>query len=126
MSFTSVEPESEVRDNVDVSRSAFLASLTVPERRFKLTNENMLFVRSRLRRTPRLMRCDACGNAGLSPMLITPVWLIVAHDHPEHRLCLGCVLRRLGRPLTDRDIRACGWNSWYPRMTVTIDRRDLV
>jgi hypothetical protein len=56
-------------------------------------------------------RCDGCGRPELGPMIIDDLWRRIAEY--DDQLCGRCIRRRLGRPITDRDLRDCLWNSIF-------------
>lgn len=48
--------------------------------------------------------CDSCkDNYGLGYMLIDDVWYAATRGHTKQVLCIECVQRLLGRPLTPED-----------------------
>src|SRR5687768_9226787 len=66
---------------------------------------------ARLRKQCR--RCDDCNRpigkfGGIAPMLHDEVWVKIAGKLEV--LCDRCCRRRLGRPITIRDLRACMFN----------------
>ena len=61
----------------------------------------------------RLWACADCGPADLiGPMLRDDIWLSIARK--DEFLCLPCIERRLGRPLTENDLTGCRLNEGCP------------
>lgn len=56
--------------------------------------------------------CNNCQQVKLGPMLKEHIWVFVCILY-EELLCTECIEIRLGRPITDEDLRCVPWNfSW--------------
>ena len=78
-----------------------------------MTHEVKLTRRGRRRKRNPEWLCADCGPADLiGPMLRDDIWLSIARK--DELLCMPCMERRSGRPLTESDLTGCQLNEGCP------------
>jgi hypothetical protein len=67
--------------------------------------------------------CDDCGlPKPAGPMLYDALWRSITKSDSEWPwLCFDCTEKRLGRPLTQADLRPCAWNAGW----ISFDGADV-